>query len=67
MFVGCFAIVVRIMIALANLIECIVCLQILWHFSPNIDVIKHVCGYENFLPSLNMFNTSFGNGKTFLL
>ena len=34
---------------------------------PNIDVIKHVCGYENFLPSLNMFNTSFGNGKTFLL
>ena len=31
MFVGCFAIVVRIMIALANLIECIVCLQILWH------------------------------------
>ena len=35
--------------------------------SPNIDVIKHVCGYENFLPSLNMFNTSFGNGKTFLL
>ena len=35
--------------------------------SPNIDVMKHVCGYENFLPSLNMFNTSFGNGKTFLL
>ena len=64
MFVGCFAINCCENNDCFGQFDGVHCMLAL---SPNIDVIKHVCGYKNFLPSLNMFNTSFGNGKTFLL